>query len=266
MFKTKDFLNVVGAAALATLALTGAARAEDRQFTYSFTIGGTSDYIFRGLSNNQEAPAAQGSVDFGYGIWYGGVWTSSNVDYPGIGKGWEVDVYTGIKPVLGPVTFDFGILGYLFPTANNDVFLPGELGGRDANYLELKAGASMTPIENLSLSLTNYWSPDNQFNTGTTYTIEGGASYTFAAVGMFTPTVSGALGWQKGFDNDYVALGSSFGKDTYTYWNAGLALAVEKFTFDFRYWDTNLDSTGCNDAQFFNCDARFVFSAKVTLP
>ncbi len=260
MITSKRFLAVLGAAAGAACVST-AGRADDApSFTYSITAGGTSDYVFRGLSNNHEAPAAQGSIDVGYGIWYGGVWSSTNVEYAGIGKSWEVDVYTGIKPVLGPVTFDFGILGYLFPTANNDVF------GRDANYMEFKAGASMTPVENLSLSLTDYLSPNNQFETGTTNTIEGAASYALPKLAIFTPTVSGALGWQKGFDNDYVAIGSAFGKDNYLYWNAGLALAVEKFTFDLRYWDTNLDSTGCNHALEFNCDARFVFSAKVTLP
>jgi uncharacterized protein (TIGR02001 family) len=140
MITSKRFLAVLGAAAAAACVST-AGRADDApSFTYSITAGGTSDYVFRGLSNNHEAPAAQGSIDVGYGIWYGGVWSSTNVEYAGIGKGWEVDVYTGIKPVLGPVTFDFGILGYLFPTANNDVF------GRDANYMEFKAGASMTTI------------------------------------------------------------------------------------------------------------------------
>ena len=33
-------------------------------------------------------------------------------------------------------------------------------------------------------------------------------------------------------------------EDEYYYWNAGLALTVEKLTFDFRYWDTDLDPGG----------------------
>ncbi len=50
----------------------------------------------------------------------------------------------------------------------------------------------------------------------------------------------------------------------YTYWNAGLALAVDKFTFDFRYWDTDLE-TGLQPLDGL-ADERFVFTAKVTLP
>ena len=39
---------------------------------------------------------------------------------------------------------------------------------------------------------------------------------------------------------------------------AGFTLAVEKFAFDFRYWDTNID--------LGVYDERFVFAATVTLP
>ncbi len=58
-------------------------------------------------------------------------------------------------------------------------------------------------------------------------------------------------------------------EDQYTYWNVGLALTVEKFTFDFRYWDTDIDVVtpgvgACADEDL--CDERFVFSAKVVLP
>ena len=47
--------------------------------------------------------------------------------------------------------------------------------------------------------------------------------------------------------------------DEYTYWNVGLALSVEKFTFDFRYWDTDIKEDGL-------ADERFVFTTSITLP
>ena len=58
------------------------------------------------------------------------------------------------------------------------------------------------------------------------------------------------------------------GFDSYTYWNAGLALAVEKLTFDFRYWDTDAPRTQRRLSACFSgyCDERFVFSATVALP
>jgi hypothetical protein len=98
--------------------------------------------------------------------------------------------------------------------------------------------------------------------------VEGNAAYTFHAVGPFVPTISGTLGRVESQDQAYLSFN---GFDSYTYWNAGLALVVDKLTFDFRYWDTagadNAVSTSpgftCNNHY---CDERFVFSAKVTVP
>ena len=56
--------------------------------------------------------------------------------------------------------------------------------------------------------------------------------------------------------------------DEYYYWNAGLTLAVENISFDFRYWDTNIDDDAagliCGSPGL--CDERFVFSVKVVVP
>lgn len=241
---TTSFTKTVGAAGIALLALTGVAAAEDREFAWSVTLGGTSDYIFRGYSFNNEDPAFQASVNASYGILYAGVW-GSNVQE---GNGpIEVDLYTGIKPVWGPVTFDFGALYYTY-------------SNEDLNYYELKAGASGSPFKNFTLGGTFYIVPD-QDNAIENWTLEGTAGYTLPSVGIFTPTVSGVLGYSEQTDSltgpDDLGF-TGFGVQDYTYWNVGLALAVEKFTFDFRYWDSTI-----NDGL---ADERFVFSTSITLP
>ena len=241
---TTSFTKTVGAAGIALLALTGVAAAEDREFAWSVTLGGTSDYIFRGYSFNNEDPAFQASVNASYGILYAGVW-GSNVQE---GNGpIEVDLYTGIKPVWGPVTFDFGFLYYTY-------------SNEDLNYYELKAGASGSPFKNFTLGGTFYIVPD-QDNAIENWTLEGTAGYTLPSVGIFTPTVSGVLGYSEQTDSltgpDDLGF-TGFGVQDYTYWNVGLALAVEKFTFDFRYWDSTI-----NDGL---ADERFVFSTSITLP
>ncbi len=53
-----------------------AAADEGRKFTYSFNLGATSDYVFRGVSQSDNDPALQGGVDVAYGILYAGVWAS----------------------------------------------------------------------------------------------------------------------------------------------------------------------------------------------
>ncbi|MBX9864719.1 MAG: TorF family putative porin [Hyphomicrobium sp.] len=236
--------KTVGAAAVALLALSGAASAEDRQFGWSVNVGGTSDYIFRGVSQTDGDPAFQAGVDFTYGILYAGIW-GSNTDDAFTNSSAEIDFYAGVKPVLGPVTFDFGILYYYYPGDDFDV----------ADYVEGKAGASISPVKNLSLAANLYYTDEGTFNTGKIFTYEGNAAYTLPSVGIFTPTVSGLLGHSE-YD-DFSAL-------SYTYWNAGISLAVEKFTFDFRYWDTDIDIISASGENL--SDERFVFTAKLALP
>ncbi len=236
-------MKTAGAVGLAFAALSGAAAAEDREFTWSVNAAGTSDYIFRGISQSDEKPAASAGLDVGYGILYGGIWASTvDSDFVG-GSPAEVDFYAGIKPVLGPATFDFGVLYYWYP--GDEV-----AGGNEQDYVELKAGVSGTLIPNLSTGFNMYWSDDGALESGEYFVYEGNAAYTLPAIGIFTPTIGGVLGYQDHQDDNTL---------DYTYWNAGLTLAVEKFAFDFRYWDTDIDNSGI-------ADERFVFTAKVTLP
>lgn len=223
---------------------------EGRKLTWSFNIGGTSDYVFRGISQTQEDPTLQGGVDIGYGIFYAGVW-GSGVDFvPGTGPGdasVEVDFYAGIKPVWGPLTFDLGVIYYAYPSAKD--------AAAELDYVEIKGGVSGS-IQSLSLGGTVFYSPDYTGELGSTWTLEGTAGYTLPAVGPLTPTISALIGTTLFDDNSAL---------DYVYWNAGIAFAVEKFTFDFRYWDTNSDGADFCAVQSL-CDERFVFTAKVTLP
>lgn len=238
---------------------------EGKKLTYSFTIGAYSDYVFRGISQTAEDPTVQGSFDVGYGIFYAGVWASGldfNDGAPVNGFGndaeIEIDVYGGIKPVWGPVTFDFGVLGYLYPGASDEF---GEL-----DYVELKGGASFSPFTNASVGGYVYWSPAFTGETGDAVAVEGVASYTFSAIGPVTPTLSGLIGYQEGegdvnvvdFDANQAGI-----QDDYVYWNVGVALAIEKLTIDLRYWDTD---TTVSNTDLFNSDERFVAAIKVTLP
>lgn len=236
--------KTVGAAGIALLTFTGVAAAEDREFSWSVTGTGTSDYIFRGLSLSDEKPVFQASIDGSYGIWYFGAWGSILNEQSGDPV--EIDFYTGIKPTLGPVTFDFGVVYYTYFWADE----PGDL-----DYVELKAGLSYEPIKNLTVKPVFWWVPD-QSNAVEQFTIEGTLAYALPQVGIFAPTVSGLVGYTEADDLSLYTV-----TDGYTYWNAGLSLGVEKFTFDFRYWDTDLD-----DGAGLISDERFVFTASITLP
>ena len=94
---------------------------------------------------------------------------------------------------------------------------------------------------------------------------------------LVTPTVSGQVGFSDASTNSVYGTASTAlaggklgywnGDDQYTYWNAGVKLAVEKFTFDIRYWDTNISDAVANTSLGAkNSDERLFFSMAVTLP
>jgi uncharacterized protein (TIGR02001 family) len=270
MKNIKAFLGAAGVAAIAALGMSSAALADDaadgeRKFGYSITIAGTSDYIFRGISFTNQDPAFQPFIEFTYGTpkltWYLDFW-GSNIAEP-FGP-FELDIYAGVRPVTGPVSWDLGVLYYTYP--NNSIGSP-EFPGPDneGDYVEFKIAASITPMTNLTTGLAAYYTPDQGFNYGETWTIEGNAAYTLPNFHMFTPVISGVVGYTAGSRNEAGLFSiCACNADNYVYWNAGLKLTVEKYFMDFRYWDTNLSRSDGIDTAL--SDSRFVFTAGVNLP
>jgi uncharacterized protein (TIGR02001 family) len=278
----RNILRFAGAAGISVIALTGTASAdgydepgtplpvvvdEGRKFTYSFNIGGTSDYVFRGVSQTSTDPALQGGADMSYGIFYAGTWASA-VDFDDAPPAnAEVDWYGGIRPTwqspLGPMNLDFGVIYYSYPGAD-----PSSVGLNDPNYVELKAGYTWSVVHpSLTTGTTVFWSPDYFGETGSVWTIETAAAWAFPKVAFFTPVLSGLVGWQKGNTDDGYFVNVIGTDDEYYYWNVGLALGVDNLTFDLRYWDTNIGKDAANICAAAElCDQRFVFGVKVAVP
>ncbi|WP_072376208.1 TorF family putative porin [Hyphomicrobium sp. NDB2Meth4] len=265
MAESRSVIKLVGVAGIALLALTSGALADgyegsikdapvkpEREFTYSFSITGTSDYVFRGISQTDNDPTIQGSVGIGYGIFYAGAW-GSGLDFGGDSTGFgedaqvEIDYYAGIKPTWGPATFDFGVIYYTYPGAGDSL--------AELDYVELKAGVSGEILKGLTAGGVAYWSPEYTGEVGETWTFEGSLAYALPQLWIFSPTVSGLVGHVDADAASFI---------DYTYWNAGLSLAVDKITFDLRYWDTDLSKAECFGTS--KCDERFVFSLTVALP
>jgi uncharacterized protein (TIGR02001 family) len=271
MANIKNYLGAAGAAVVASLAMSTAVLADDAapKFGYSITLTGTSDYIFRGISLTNQDPAFQPFIEFTYGIAYLDFWGSNVRD--GLGDPWELDIYAGIRPVTGPVSWDFGVLYYTNPNHGVSQLNTDNVG---TDYVEFKAQASITPITNLTLTGIGYITPDVGFASPQTETGEFDVSYTLPAMGMFTPTLSGAIGYTNADRDDGLTTFAGYctkrfggecnaGTNAYTYWNAGVKLAVDKWFLDFRYWDTDISHEA---DQIGLADSRFVFSAGITLP
>ena len=273
----RKYALAAGSAALLAMGAGSAARAEDAAaaapaFAYTWTITGASDYMFRGVSYTQSDPTINSYLEFTYGIGYVGLWTS-NINTCG-GDGclgpWEQDVYLGIRPVTGPITWDLAALYYYYEAKGN-------VSSSQTDYFEFKAAGTVTPITNLSLTAAVYYTPDQDLASPENVSIEGTVAYTLPAIGMFTPTISGQVGYSDASTNSIYGtaatalaggnLGYWNGDDKYTYWNAGVKVAVEKWTLDFRYWDTSIPNAVADlSLGHENSDQRFFFSMALTLP
>jgi uncharacterized protein (TIGR02001 family) len=218
------FLKLALVAAAASVAMGGAAMAQDESgLKLSYNVGVASDYIFRGVSNTNTKGQVFGGVDATYGLGYVGVWTS-NVDFGTPRPDQEIDVYAGVKPTVGPVALDLGVIYYGYRKDKNG--LPGQFG-----YFEVKAAGS-TAVGPATVGAALYYSPEFPGEGGEALYGEFNAS---APIGEKL-TLSGALGRQE-VDADGYYAGISSG---YTTYNIGVTVAVtDHLSADIRYSDTN---------------------------
>ena len=105
-------LALCAATASLAMAAAGSVTAEE---SFGFNVGVASDYVFRGVSQTEENPQLSDGWDYCNGIFYAGGW-ASNVDF-GDGTDAEIDLYAGVKPTWGDVTFDFGAIYYGYVNA-----------------------------------------------------------------------------------------------------------------------------------------------------
>jgi uncharacterized protein (TIGR02001 family) len=99
--------------------MTSVAQAE-----ISANIGATSNYMWRGVSQTDDAAAIQGGVDFSAeNGFYAGTWLS-NIDFGSTtsdSKGAEVDVYLGFANELkNGWNYDVGAIRYIYPSTNHE--------------------------------------------------------------------------------------------------------------------------------------------------
>ena len=191
------------ALAVGALVLSGSAAAE-----FSANIGATSNYVWRGVTQTDDAAAVSGGLDYAHEAgFYAGTW-ASNVDFDDDTTA-EVDFYGGFANELaGGLGYDVGVIYYWYPGANDDldfteVYLNlsyGPVSGgvaytvdkedsdADENDLYYHLGASFDVAETWSVGGTvGYY----DFDSGDSYT-HGQLDVTKSAgdLGDFTLSVS----------------------------------------------------------------------------
>ncbi|HEX8899777.1 TorF family putative porin [Vitreimonas sp.] len=206
----KKLLGLAMLAGAATVGTTGVAAAEG---TVTANVAFTSNYVWRGITQSDGEFAVQGGADYSNDMFYVGTWASSVDDF-GADASAELDVYAGFTPTLGPVSLDFGVLGYLYP------------GADDLDFFELKVAAGISPTDAFSIGAAAYASDEFGGDGGDeSLYLELNAAYAFSDAF----SVSGAFGNQ-----DVDTAGD------YDTWNIGASYAFHGFGFDLRYHEADI--------------------------
>jgi uncharacterized protein (TIGR02001 family) len=224
-------------------------------FGISVSGGATTDYVFRGVSQNDNDPSVNAALTLTYKMFYLG-FSAEAVDKAACnGCSMEADVVAGIKTSYRGIDFDFGVIYYGY---TNQYSKDHPNYSADVNTLELKASASTKVLRDTTISGTVFYSPAYFGDSGSAWTVEGSVSQPLPFLGL---VASGAIGYVKSADDNSLFSGS-FGDDNYTYWNAGVSKTFkEHYTFDVRYWGTNIDGTpGTNNLSGDRVVGSFTFN------
>jgi len=185
---------------------------------FTFTITAASDYIFRGVSQNENNPAIFGAARVAYDDFYVGV-GGENVDFHNSTDA-EYDLSAGWTPTVAGFKFDLGVIRYGYINQPAHTYI-------DTGEVKAAVSRDLGPA---TLGAAVYYS-DNFFGShhDAVY-VEGRGAYRI----LPSLTLSGAVGRQT------VASGTD-----HTTWNAGVTYAFTKaVALDLRYSDTDQHDLG----------------------
>ena len=191
--------------ALAMMAGAFTAPAAIAEGEFSGNVALTTDYVWRGFSQNSENPAIQGGFDYANGLFYAGTWASI-VDFGGANM--ELDLYGGVAgETEGGLAWDVGVIGYVYPDAD------------DLDFVEVYGGLGYS-FDAVSVGGYLYVDPDNE-----TVYLDLSAGFSATDTLGFDATVGNYL---DGFDE-------------YTNYSLGATLSTEYVDFDLRFWGSDVD-------------------------
>ncbi|NNJ95935.1 MAG: hypothetical protein HKP12_02115 [Gammaproteobacteria bacterium] len=253
MMNTKAIKALSLTAAVAAALSSGVAAAE---VTGNAAI--TNNYIWRGVTQTKDQAAGQGGVDWSGGPgFYAGTWLS-NVDFSGLGDGYEMDVYAGWGTDIGENgAVDLGILTYQYPVTPN------------FNFTEVYLSGTFSVIT-LGLNYTvDAASGNNAEQTvGASGAFDEGDTYVFGSLDF--PTKAGDFSLFAGsymFDNSdkTYANGNSYGDIDYVHYGAAWSKGDFRFAVDKNDIDDNNSVFGAGDSSADNVRFTVMWSKEFEL-
>ena len=232
-------------------------------FETSANVTLTTDYKFRGISQNDTSPAIQGGFDIAFenGL-YIGTWASM-VDFQDPDSSdadMELDYYVGYGGNFSEdVSYDVGYLYYDYPSSNSTEF--DLTGQRDLDYQEVYASVSFSDA-----TLGFAYSDDYWLETGEFYYVYG--DYSLSLPHEFS------LGFHYGFNSfefdsndsnpkDAEQAFLSGGEDSYSDYSITLSKSFSGLDFSLSWIDTDLDKDECFGTDW--CDSSVVFAISKSL-
>ena len=143
------------------------------------SVGVSSDYFYRGISQNDGNPAVNLELEWSRDGFYAGTWTS-NVDF-GSGAGSELDLYLGFAGSVSSIDYDIGYVMYTYPST----------GFEDSNFSEIYLNTSFKNLTlGVALNVNSDIDDDQAFGAGDIYTY---SSYTFDLPQEYSMTLTGGI-------------------------------------------------------------------------
>jgi uncharacterized protein (TIGR02001 family) len=246
--KTYLTLSAIALAAAATLS-SGAVMAADPApaeipaITITPNIGIVSDYLFRGISQNNKQAALQGGIDVAFKEgFYVGTWASQVSKWTAgpNGNGYELDLYGGYKTEVSGVGVDVGVITYNYPGSKS-----GSSSGGDylANTQEAYVGLTYGP----ATFKTSYVLGKNYFAStfDSSKSAKGTIYYDFTLAQEIAPklTASAHAGYTSYKESARPDTESGFeGKFSYADYNVGLTYDYEGFLLGVKYNFNNMSA------------------------
>ncbi len=231
--KTYLTLSAIALATAATLSsgavLAQAAAPATPEFAVTGNFGITSDYRFRGLSQNNLDPAVQGGFDVAHssGL-YIGTWGSNVSQWAASTTGsLEIDLYGGYKMTVGEIGVDIGAIAYKYPSS---------LQSNRSNTEEVYVGFSYGP----AVFKTSYVTSKNYFASVDSNKSAKGTVYydlTLSQEVMPKLVASAHAGYTKYKES---ARASEAGDFSYADYSVGLAYDLNGYVLGVKYFFNDL--------------------------
>lgn len=214
-------LKTLMGAALLSAAMVTPAFAGSILDGLSGTADFTTNYLFRGITNNNDDPTAQAGLNYDLGSGFSvGTWTSA-IDF-GTSGHLEVDWFGNYTTTIDAVDVTLGAIYYTYPMSNSSL-----------NYDYFEGSVTLShDFGPFAINGSLFISPEFPAKSGAAEYIQGGVTVPITS----WLSAAGNYGYQ------WVDKNANFGFPDYSNWNLGLTATWKAYSLNLMYSQTDLPS------------------------